>query len=77
MCEASVTTVLAFRPACARCCEFTCPLLHPSPCAQVAFQLLSALAERGQLAPLVERAQEAHTARLEERRQQQQQGGAS
>lgn len=35
-----------------------------------ATQLLTALAEKGQLAPLVERAQEAHKAKLEERQRQ-------
>ncbi|KAI7838511.1 hypothetical protein COHA_007772 [Chlorella ohadii] len=39
-----------------------------------AFQLLSALAEAGQLQPLVERAKEAHAAKLEDRRQQKQGG---
>lgn len=41
-----------------------------------AFQLLTALAEAGQLKPLVEQAQQAHKAKLAER-QAQRQGGAS
>lgn len=41
-----------------------------------AFQLLTALAEKGQLQPLVEAAQQAHTAKVAER-QAQRQGGAS
>jgi ubiquitin carboxyl-terminal hydrolase L5 len=40
-----------------------------------AFQLLSALAERGQLAPLVEKAQEAHLAKQQQQRQAASAGG--
>lgn len=40
----------------------------------LAFQLLSALAEKGQLQPLVDRAQQAHAAKLEALRQQRQVG---
>lgn len=40
-----------------------------------AFQLLSALAERGQLTPLVEKAQEAHRAKQQQRQQAASAGG--
>ena len=40
-----------------------------------AFQLLSALAERGQLQPLVQKAQEAHKEKRQQQQQQQQQQG--
>lgn len=48
------------------------PSARTPTCSPFAFQLMSALAEAGQLQPLVERAKEAHAAKVEERRRQQQ-----